>query len=156
MSDEPTFQVTSAEETSIDACFELHESRRFEIIFHSSGNTDPLTGDRLNREYNLGLGRLLNQLATSGGVITEVSVDSRDALRDYPSLDDRRLDIGCPISLTRVADMDELRKLIGRTAAITARDPEASGHGYPQKRIRISLELPPSVGRRDLLRSLGN
>jgi len=110
------------------------------IVVESRGGANPSTGvSRRNPEYNKLLNLLLARIRDTGAQNSQILLDSKTVIglplkeriakleRDYP-VDFRSLDI------------DEFRRVVGRSIANMHRRPGAKSGGNAQKRIRICVD----------------
>lgn len=97
-----------------------------------------------NSQYGLGLRLLLSRIATLGGILLEVRLDS-SRVKDLPD-DMRVLDLGTPYPIAvREHDPEELRLRIGRAQAGIGRAPGARGSGNSTRRIQLQIGFQESV-----------
>lgn len=110
------------------------------IVIESSGGRSKTRGiDRRNPDYNKLLSLVFRRLANMDARITQVVLDSRRASR-FP-VHERivQLDRPYPIDLSGV-EIETFRKMLQNEVSQMYRDPEATGGGNAQKRLRICLQ----------------
>jgi hypothetical protein len=114
------------------------------IVVESSGGS---SGDRPRRnpQYNQLIAVLLRRLAARGARITKIYLDSAKVAA-LP-WEDRLVALAQPYPIdVSQADLEELRKSIGRRVAAMHQDPKSSSEGNAQKRIRICLDQIVTAG----------
>jgi superfamily II DNA or RNA helicase/diadenosine tetraphosphate (Ap4A) HIT family hydrolase/HKD family nuclease len=95
-------------------------------------------GGGRNDEYTLGMRLVLQRLAAAGLEITRIEVASSEMEGRPP--EERVVEVAgaaYPIRLAEVADLEMLRKAIGKGIAMLGRRPGAKGSGNANKRVRI-------------------
>ncbi|MFZ6642304.1 HNH endonuclease [Undibacterium sp. TC4M20W] len=112
------------------------------IVVESSGGASSVQGrSRRNPDYNKLIKVILTRLVKLQIKITKIILDSQK-VANIP-MDERiaRLRVNYPIDLSSV-NIDDFRKMLGRTIALMHRTPNATRSGNAQKRIRICLDKP--------------
>lgn len=117
----------------IDARYEVQvvDDRAATIVLMSRG------GGR-NDEYTLGMRLVLQRLAEAGLEIQRIEVASSEMEGRLP--EERVVEIAgteYPVRLAEVADLEALRKAIGKGIASLGRKPDAKGSGNATKKVRI-------------------
>ncbi|MGW4928618.1 hypothetical protein ACWEOH_05625 [Agromyces sp. NPDC004153] len=124
---------------AVDARFIVEaDGNQFAVTLESRGGASKGSAAR-NPEYNVALDLLLARLAGLRAELVDALVDSASARRlsDF----DRRI-IDGPLSLDRLTDLNQVRVLLGKSAAAVDRAPNASGEGNRTKRIRLVVAVP--------------
>jgi len=149
-------KVMDDESRELDATFRIEDlDGTWTILFQSRGGTSG-GDDQRNLDYNRGLELVLQRLANADALLLDAAVES-GRVADLP-LGQRRIEISghpYPLRLGQVADMQALRRMLGRGQTQVGRAPSAKGSGSSTKTIRLVLRLPnrPSL---DELKSLLN
>jgi hypothetical protein len=136
--------------STMDATFELSSVPVFELVFHhkAGGRGSPRA---VNSDYHEGLELLLERLASVGGTILGVSVDSSVARKLDPA--ERELDLQFPLAVGTDTDVPALRLEITRAQRPVARRPNAKPNGgNDQKRIRVTLALDRDMVLEEVVR----
>lgn len=125
----------------VDSEFSLDvDSGRTCVVIESSGGANPNAGvERRNPHYNALVNILLTRIGRSGALIRRVVLESK--IVEGLSIEERtaHLDVPYPIRVNE-SEVDELRRMIGRTIAGMHRAEGAKSRGNAQKRIRICLD----------------
>lgn len=127
----------------VDAEFSLdHVDGEHCIVVESSGGSNPARSvKRRNPEYNKLLSMLFSRLGQAKIRVTRIILDSAQ-VATIP-VNDRVAELVTPYPVELSGqDVEEFRKMLGRTIAAMHRDPAATQGGNAQKRIRICLEHP--------------
>jgi hypothetical protein len=99
--------------------------------------------DSSNTEYIPLMRLLLDRLRRYPARIVEIFVDSRAV--EHLRVAERRVRIEgatYPLSWQKFGEIDELRKVIGRSVALVGRRAGSRGGGNSQKRLRIVTSVP--------------
>jgi len=125
----------------VDSEFSLDvDHGRICVIVESSGGANPSAGvKRRNPQYNELVNILLTRIGRSGALISRIVLESK-IVEGLP-IEDRtaHLDVPYPIRVHE-SQVDELRRMIGRTIAGMHRADGAKSRGNAQKRIGILLD----------------
>jgi len=136
--------------STIDATFELWSVPVFELVFHHKAGRRG-SPRAVNSDYHEGLELLLERLASVGGTILGVSVDSSVARELDPA--DRELDLPFPLAVGTDTDVPALRLQITRAQRPIARRPHVKPNGgNDQKRIRVTVALDRDMALDDVVR----
>jgi len=123
---------------------ERRDSGGTDVIVHSRGGARGSAAER-NPDYFEALEELLRLLGQADAVVTAICVDS-NRVRRLPE-SERQLDLSFPIKLSRIRDLDRLRKDITRAQQWIGQTPGAKG-GNSTKRIRIRLDPCAALSNR--------
>ncbi|MHA7836173.1 MAG: hypothetical protein ACX98W_01805 [bacterium] len=133
----------------------------FDATFSVGRNTSGIflifesKGPERNTQYIEGLLAVLGGLADADASITAIHVDSEQTKALPPAetlLHPEQYSY--PIDLGNVREIVELRRAVTRSAALTARHPDATRGGNPTKRLRIELSFLEEPSLIDLQHSL--
>lgn len=110
------------------------------VIVESSGGADPSAGvERRNPHYNELVNILLTRIGRGGALISRVVLESK-IVEELP-IEERTAHLALPYPIrVNESQVDELRRMIGRTIAGMHRADGAKSRGNAQKRIRIMLD----------------
>jgi superfamily II DNA or RNA helicase/diadenosine tetraphosphate (Ap4A) HIT family hydrolase/HKD family nuclease len=129
----------------IDAAFVVESTgvTASSLVVESSGGTKGKNGAK-NIDYVQGFDLILQRLAALNVQLLDVFVDTRTT--STLAVSDRRLTPGdrpgYPISLAKVADLEELRRALLRSMAKVGQTPGAKGGGNARKRTRLVIATP--------------
>jgi hypothetical protein len=129
----------------IDATFVVESTgvTATSLVVESSGGTKGKKGAK-NLDYVQGIDLILQRLAGLNVQLLDVFIDTRTT--STLAVADRRLSpggqLGYPISLAEVADLQELRRSLLRSMAKVGQAPGAKGSGNARKRTRLVIATP--------------
>jgi hypothetical protein len=128
----------------LDANYSIEpDGTRLALIMDSRSGRSRTTGRETNRDYNIGLQRLLERLGGLDATLVDGFVDSDTTRRlGIPEAERRIVDRAKPVRLADVADMEKFRQELGTAQSKVAQSPTSTRPGNATRRIRLLFDVP--------------